>query len=63
MPRNWLRLMKSSMQKLTGHFSTNRMVAEYAEGFYLPSLRAAFRGHYDPYEREMVIGFRCAKSP
>jgi len=39
LPRNWLRLMKGSMQKLTGHFSNNRMVAEYCQGFYLPSLR------------------------
>ena len=36
-PRGWLAKMKASMRRLTPVFSTNRMVAEYAERFYLPA--------------------------
>jgi starch phosphorylase len=36
-PRGWLAKMKASMKKLSPVFSTNRMVAEYAERFYLPA--------------------------
>ena len=34
-PRNWIAMMKSSMQKLGPVFSTNRMVREYTEKFYM----------------------------
>ncbi|MBN1845427.1 MAG: alpha-glucan family phosphorylase [Sedimentisphaerales bacterium] len=37
LPRGWLEMMKHSMRKLSSHFSTSRMVAEYAQTFYLPS--------------------------
>jgi len=37
LPRGWVQMMKSSMQKLSPHFSTSRMVAEYAQNFYLPA--------------------------
>ncbi|MCP4709293.1 MAG: glycosyltransferase family 1 protein [Planctomycetes bacterium] len=41
LPREWVKMMKNSMQKLSSHFSTARMVAEYAQNFYLPcSLRS-----------------------
>jgi len=36
-PRGWLAKMKASMKRLSPVFSTNRMVAEYAERFYLPA--------------------------
>lgn len=36
-PRGWLAKMKASMKRLTPIYSTNRMVAEYAERFYLPA--------------------------
>jgi starch phosphorylase len=36
-PRGWLAKMKASMKRLSPIFSTNRMVAEYAERFYLPA--------------------------
>ncbi|MGO9239323.1 MAG: alpha-glucan family phosphorylase [Bryobacteraceae bacterium] len=36
-PRGWIAKMKASMKKLTPVFSTNRMVAEYAEKFYIPA--------------------------
>lgn len=37
LPRNWIRMMKNSIKNLSAQFSTSRMVAEYAERFYLPS--------------------------
>ena len=36
-PRGWLAKMKASMRRLSPVFSTNRMVAEYAERFYIPA--------------------------
>jgi glycogen phosphorylase len=38
-PRGWLAKMKASMKRLSPIFSTNRMVAEYAERFYLPAAK------------------------
>ena len=37
LPRGWIAKMKNSMKKLCPIFNTNRMVAEYAERFYLPA--------------------------
>ncbi len=37
-PREWVSLMKSSMSKLSPVFNTNRMVREYTEKYYLPSI-------------------------
>jgi starch phosphorylase len=37
LPRGWVTLMKNSMGRLSSHFSTSRMVAEYAQNFYLPA--------------------------
>ena len=36
-PHGWVAKMKASMAKLSPVFSTNRMVAEYAERFYIPA--------------------------
>jgi glycogen phosphorylase len=36
-PRAWIAKMKASMKRLTPVFNTNRMVAEYAERFYIPA--------------------------
>jgi starch phosphorylase len=36
-PRGWVAKMKASMRRLTPIYNTNRMVAEYAERFYLPA--------------------------
>lgn len=38
LPRRWIERMKHCMQKLAPVFNTNRMVREYAEKFYVPSL-------------------------
>jgi starch phosphorylase len=42
-PRGWLAKMKASMKRLSPIFSTNRMVAEYAERFYLPAAKRLIR--------------------
>jgi len=42
LPREWIAMMRESMAQLTGRFSANRMVREYAENFYTP-LASAYR--------------------
>jgi starch phosphorylase len=37
-PREWIGRMKMSLRKLAPVFNTNRMVRQYAEEFYIPSL-------------------------
>ncbi len=39
LPRKWIARMKASMRTCTAQFSSFRMVREYAERFYLPTLR------------------------
>ncbi|MGV8040091.1 MAG: alpha-glucan family phosphorylase [Thermoanaerobaculaceae bacterium] len=39
LPRAWIARMKKSMRLLTPAFSTNRMIWEYAERYYLPASR------------------------
>jgi starch phosphorylase len=38
LPRRWIERMKNCIRKLAPVFSTNRMVREYAEKFYVPAL-------------------------
>ncbi len=42
-PPGWLARMKASMRTLSPRFCTNRMVAEYAERFYIPASRRYLR--------------------
>ncbi len=46
-PRKWLERVKRSIRKLAPQFNTNRMVAEYAERYYLPAHEAGGRLHAD----------------
>lgn len=39
LPRRWIARMKTSMKRLCPVFNTNRMVAEYAERFYVPAAK------------------------
>ncbi len=39
LPRRWIAKMKTSMKRLSPQFSTNRMVMEYAERFYIPAAK------------------------
>jgi starch phosphorylase len=41
-PRTWVNRMRESMARLTPAFSTNRVVCEYTDKYYLPAV-AAFR--------------------
>jgi glycogen phosphorylase len=36
-PRRWVAKMRASMARLTSRFSTNRMVREYTENYYVPA--------------------------
>lgn len=38
-PTNWLRLMKESIKSLAYHFSTHRMVQDYTNKMYIPSVK------------------------
>jgi starch phosphorylase len=40
LPQVWVARMRESMARLTGRFSTNRMVREYTETYYLPAAKA-----------------------
>jgi len=39
-PRSWVARMRNSMAELTPRFSSNRMLREYVDRFYLPASRA-----------------------
>jgi glycogen phosphorylase len=39
LPRSWIKRMKGAISKLVPEFNTARMVREYAERFYVPSIR------------------------
>lgn len=39
-PRRWVARVRESMAQLTPHYSTNRMLREYVELYYLPRARA-----------------------
>lgn len=39
-PRAWLTKMRASMARLTSRFSSNRMVREYTEDYYIPAATA-----------------------
>jgi starch phosphorylase len=43
LPTGWIRRMKRSMAALTPRFSTERMLREYTERFYLPAWRGELK--------------------
>ena len=43
LPREWIRMMKSSMRELGPQFASHRMLMEYADQFYIPALESAKR--------------------
>jgi starch phosphorylase len=53
LPRAWIARMKRSMRLLTPAFSTNRMLWEYAERYYVPAARC--------YERLAASGMAGAR--
>ena len=52
LPHEWIARMRESMAQLTGRFSSNRMVREYTEQFYVPLAYA--------YQNRSVDGARLA---
>jgi glycogen phosphorylase len=67
-PRRWIARVRESMARLTPRFSTNRMMADYLDRYYLPgavayrqrvgSLAAglgAWRGHLDTYWGDLAF--------
>ena len=57
-PRGWLAKMKASMRELSPIFSTNRMVAEYAERFYLPAANRLIRLSGDKSRVRSLLDWR-----
>ena len=55
MPRGWIARMKASMKLLTPKFSTNRMLAEYAERFYVPASEYYARLSGDGFQRAKAL--------
>ena len=47
LPQEWMRHVKASMRQLAPRFSSHRMLQEYCELFYLPSLQRVRRMHAD----------------
>ena len=39
LPRSWIQRMKAAIKSITPRFNTDRMVAEYAENFYIPAIK------------------------
>jgi len=59
LPRGWVGRMKSSMKALCPVFNTHRMVAEYAETFYMPaSARAAELRDSDLHDASELVDWK-----
>ena len=54
-PRAWLARMKKSLKLLSPTFSTNRMLWEYSEGYYLPAARYYARMSENHMERSRAL--------
>jgi starch phosphorylase len=61
LPRAWIARMKRSMRLLTPAFSTNRMLWEYAERYYVPATHCLERMTADEYARaRQLAAWRAA---
>ena len=54
-PRGWIARMKQCLRKLAPVFNTNRMVRDYAEKFYVPSMLRGERLGSDNLERSIAL--------
>jgi len=54
-PRDWIRMVKSSIANLAPMFSTSRMVAEYATKFYIPASNTYRRLEENGLERAKEV--------
>lgn len=58
-PHDWVRMMKASMMDLTARFSTDRMVVDYVERFYLPTAhRVQARLQGDVQAAEALVSWK-----
>jgi starch phosphorylase len=57
-PHGWLAKVKASMKRLSPIYSTNRMVAEYAERFYIPAASRHLRLATDKGRVQSVMDWR-----
>lgn len=58
-PAGWVQTMKTSIKKLAARFSTDRMVREYGERFYLPAADMYMSRSSGPRESvESVVGWK-----
>jgi starch phosphorylase len=55
LPRKWIEKMKNSMATLSPEFTTERMVRNYAEMFYVPSAEWLFKISENKYERAVKL--------
>ncbi|MDO8491364.1 MAG: alpha-glucan family phosphorylase [Dehalococcoidia bacterium] len=53
-PRDWVARIRASMAELTPYFSSNRMLREYAERFYVPAAQA-FRSRAADEARKAAV--------
>ncbi|MGC9334061.1 MAG: alpha-glucan family phosphorylase [Anaerolineae bacterium] len=51
LPRGWIAKMKAAMRDHAGVFNTNRMVREYTERCYLPSVERSYRLSAEDWQR------------
>jgi starch phosphorylase len=54
-PRGWIGRMKQCLRKLAPVFNTNRMVRDYAEKFYVPSMLRGERLGADNLQRSIAL--------
>jgi starch phosphorylase len=54
-PREWIARMKQCMRKLAPVFSTNRMVAEYTDKFYVPAVMRGEKLGADNLKRSIAL--------
>ncbi len=60
-PEGWVATMRQSMARLTPAFSTNRMLREYVEGFYLPMADRVARRTQDAGRLAAELRAWCAR--
>ena len=58
-PREWIRMMKSSMRNLCPIFNTHRMLEDYVDGFYVPA--SLLHQKMDPDKKQTAEAFAAWK--
>ncbi|MDR3355906.1 MAG: alpha-glucan family phosphorylase [Spirochaetaceae bacterium] len=61
LPREWIRMMKSSMQKIGASMSSHRMLINYSRNFYFPALKNYQRIIRTDYSESKALAAYFAK--